>query len=368
MASPIPFPPHIAALKAYIPGRGIGQLASELGIAPERIAKLASNENPLGASPLAIKAMADAAIDVSRYPDNDCTALVAALAQRYGVPPDWVVVGAGSESLLGIAAATLLTPGRKTLYPQYSFQAFVNAAQRLGAMPIVAAAPELAVDLGTLTRGLGEEPALVYLANPGNPTGTCLDPDSVRDFLARVPPHVVMVLDEAYFEFMPAALRGDSIALVRNHPNLLLTRTFSKAYGLAGLRVGYGIAQPALADMLRRVRPPFTVSDAAQAAAVAALHDEEFLRRTLTVNAEGLHALQAGLETLGFSHLPSSTNFVLTEVGDGAAWSRRLEREGFIVRPVGNYGLPGWLRISVGTPAEVSGLLSAMAAGARNPT
>lgn len=356
------FPNHIAELQPYVPGRPIGQLVRELGLSPAQIVKLASNENPLGASPLALKAIAEAAIDVSRYPDTDCAALVAALAQWHGVPREWLVVGAGSESVLGIAAAMALSVGRRALYPQYSFQAYVNAVQRVGATHLVAPAPEYGVDLDGLRCGLVEQPAQIYIANPGNPTGTCLDPEALHDFIAAVPDHVVVILDEAYFEFLSPELRGDSIGWVRHHPNLLVTRTFSKAYGLAGLRVGYGVAQPALADMLRRVRAPFTVTEAAQAGAVAALHDRAFLAATLENNRCALEALKAGLGELGLRCLPSATNFVLTEVGDGRACAKALEGRGFIVRPVANYGLPAWVRISAGTPAQVAALLDAMGA------
>lgn len=355
------YPAHIAPLKPYVPGLPIADLAGRLGMSPERIAKLAANENPLGASPGALAALAAARIDLSQYPDNDCTDLVQALAQFHGVPPQWIVIGAGSESVIGNAVATLLSVGRRTAYAQYSFQAYVNAVQRLGAEHIVVPSPDFTVDLKGLQRTLERNPSLIYIANPGNPTGTCLAPDALAAFLASVPAHVVVLLDEAYFEFLPPPLRPDSIGWVKTHPNLLITRTFSKAYGLAGLRVGYGIAQPVLADMLRRVRPPFTVSQSAQVAAVAALQDREFLSRTLDNNARCKQVLVVGLHRLGLRYLEAHTNFLLIEVDDGAAWTRDLERHGLIVRPVDAYGLPRWVRVSIGKPEEMQRLLDAMA-------
>ncbi len=361
MSASISYPSHLSNLKPYVPGLPIEDLARRLKIPASKIVKLASNENPFGASPMAVRAMVTAGIDFSRYPDNDCTDIVAALERHHGVPKDWIVAGAGSESVIGNAVATLLEIGRSTLYSQYSFQAFVIAAERIGATSIIVPEPELTVDLSSMRAHLDHGPALIYIANPGNPTGTCVDPEELESFIGAVPPHVVVVLDEAYFEYLPSAQRGDSIALVRRHPNLLVTRTFSKAYGLAGLRVGYGIAQGALADMLRRVRPPFTVSQMAQVAATAALHDAGFLEQTVDANNIGKGQLIAGLTALGFRHLPSSTNFLLTDVGDGAAWAHKLEQHGLIVRPLGSYRLPSWLRISIGTEQQNTRLLDAMA-------
>jgi histidinol-phosphate aminotransferase len=356
------FPSHIAALHPYVPGRPIQELARKFGVPGDRIVKLASNENPLGASPMAKKAIADLGADLSRYPDNDCTLLTETLAAVHEVPADWLVIGSGSESVLGVAAAAILTVGRRTLYPQYSFQAYVNAAQRVGAGHIVAPAPELTVDLTHLRRGLAEQPAQIYIANPGNPTGTWLEPDRLHDFIQSVPAHIVVILDEAYFEFLAPEQRGDSIGWVRKFPNLLVTRTFSKAYGLAGLRVGYGVAQPALAAMLRRVRAPFTVTEWAQIGAAAAVHDHAFLAATLQNNTRGSAALRTGLDHLRLRYLPSATNFVLAEVGDGKACAAALEQRGFIVRPVVNYGLPQWVRLSIGSPSEMQGLLDALRA------
>lgn len=360
MSSSISYPTHVAALKPYVPGLPIAAVAARSGIAQDRIVKLASNENPLGASPRALAALSRAAIDLSRYPDSDCAALSDAIAAFHDVPRDWIVVGAGSESVLGNLVSTLLQPGRSTAYSQYSFQAYVNAAQKLGATSTVVASPDFRVDLEGLADAIQPSTALVYIANPGNPTGTVVGPDALEAFLGRVPAQVVVLLDEAYFEFMPAALRGDSIAWVRRHPNLVVTRTFSKAYGLAGLRIGYGIAQAGLADVMRRVRSPFTISDAAQIAAIAALEDVEFIERTIAMTDQGRTALMHGLRAKGYRCVESHTNFVLADVAGGAAFAGKMEQHGMIVRPVTSYGLAEWVRISIGTPAEIDRFLAAL--------
>lgn len=360
MTKSITFPSHIAALKPYIPGLPISDLARRTGLAEQSIAKLASNENPLGPSPKAFQALADAQLDISLYPDNDCATLVQAIADAHNVPADWIVVGAGSESLLATTVATVLEVGSKTAYAQYSFQAYVNAAQRIGALPIVVPSPDFIVDLDGLEAALAQEPGLVYIANPGNPTGTCVSPEALERFLRRVPSHIAVLLDEAYYEFLPQGQRLDSMALVRELPNLLVTRTFSKAYGLAGLRVGYGIAQPALAEMLRRARAPFTVTEAAQRAAAAALGDHAFLERTVQHNEDAKALLVHGLRERGLRVLESHTNFVLVQVGNGADLAKRLEPHGLIVRPVGSYGLADWVRISIGTDAQIERLVHAL--------
>ena len=355
------FPPHIAALKPYVPGLSTEQVAQQMGIPPAAVVKLASNENPLGASPQALAALAAAATDVSRYPDADVASLSAALAQHHQVPVDWVVAGAGSEAVLGMVTAATLAPGRSAVFAEYSFQAFVNGVQRSGGVALSVPSPNHTVDLQGLLAAIRPDTALVYVANPGNPTGTLLPPAELETFVAQVPPRVVVLLDEAYHEYVPLDQQGDAIAWVRRHPNLVVARTFSKAYGLAGLRVGYGVAQPALAGMLKRLRAPFSVTQAAQVAAVAALNDQAFLAQTVASNAEAKALLVAGLDRLGLPHLPSHTNFVLVRVGAGSAVAAALKQKGLVVRPVDNYGLPEWLRVSVGTVTEVERLLVGLA-------
>ena len=362
------FPQHIRSLKPYVPGLPMEQVARRLNLPVAKIAKLASNENPLGASPLALRALAEQQrIDWSRYPDADCADLTQALAAHLDVPVDWVVAGAGSESVLGMVASMLLAPGRTAVYSQYSFQAFVNAAQRVGATSRVVPSPGFTVDLKGLADAIEPATSLIYIANPGNPTGTWLEPAALEAFLERVPARVAVLLDEAYREYMAPVRRGDSLAWLRRHPNLIVTRTFSKAYGLAGLRVGYGIAQPRFADVMRRLRAPFSVTQSAQLAAAAALADTEFLRRTAEANRYGLAQLGAALQRMGIEALPSSGNFLLARVGDGADMAQRLQRHGLIVRPVANYGLAEWVRLSVGRTEENARLIAALEAELPEP-
>jgi histidinol-phosphate aminotransferase len=331
-------------------------------MAPEHIVKLASNENPLGMSPLARAALAAADADeVARYPDNDCHLLTEALSRHLDVPTTWLIPGNGSECVLGLAAATFLEPGRNAVYAQYSFQAFVNAVQRTGAQHKVVAAKAHGCDLHAMLDAIDADTALVYLANPGNPTGSFVAGAQLEAFIGAVPAHVPVLLDEAYNEYFPESERYDSLAWVRKYANLIVTRTFSKAYGLAGLRVGYGVAQPALAGLLNRIRPAFVVTAPAQRAAAAALGDHAFLAQSHAVNAAGLQQLGDGLARLGLRSLPSRANFVLVHVGDAAAVNAGLLQRGVIVRPVGVYGLPEWLRVSVGTESENARCLEALA-------
>jgi len=356
------FPDPIAALPACVAGVPVEHLARRLGMATAQVAQLASNENPLGASPRALQALAAATIDLARYPDNDCVDLTQALARHLGVPADWIVIGPGSENVIGLVVRMMLCPGRGTVYPQHAFQAFVSHAAQSGARLVEVPARDFTADLDALAAQLARTPetALVYLANPGNPTGTHVLPAQVEAFLHRVPAHVAVLLDEAYHEYLPPGLRSPGVDWVQRFPNLVLTRTFSKAYGLAGLRVGYGIAQPLLADRLRRVRLPFTVTTQAQVAATAALDDEAFLRETVRMNDAGLSQLTQGLLALGHRVVPSAANFVLAEVGDAAGVCQVLEARGILVRRVGNYGLATWLRLSVGLPQENERLLQAL--------
>jgi histidinol-phosphate aminotransferase len=355
-------PAHIRATKPYQPGKPIEALAREIGVQPDAIVKLASNENPLGMSAAARAVLMDTGAELARYPDNDCHALLDALSRRFDVPADCLVPGNGSECVLGLAATAFLEPGRHAVYAQYSFQAFVNAVQRTGASHKVVPAHNYGCDLDAMLAALDDNTALVYLANPGNPTGSFVSGNVLERFIAAVPSHIPVLLDEAYSEYLPLDDRYDSLAWVQRFPNLIVTRTFSKAYGLAGLRVGYGVAQPPLAALLNRIRPAFVVTALAERAAVAALNDEAFLAHSCAENHKGLAQLYAGFDSLGLHYLRSRANFVLVQVGDAAAVNARLLRQGVIVRPVGVYGLPEWLRISVGTEAENTRCLAALRA------
>jgi histidinol-phosphate aminotransferase len=306
------------------------------------------------------EALAVAADSASRYPDNDCFGLLAALSNKLDVPPDWLVLGHGSECVLGLAATAFLEPGKHALYSQYSFQAFINSVQRTGAGHKVVTASDYGCDLDAMADVIEDETGLIYIANPGNPTGSFLSGPLLERFISSVPSNIPILLDEAYCEYLFGDDEYDSVNWVRRFPNLIVTRTFSKAYGLAGLRIGYGIAQASLTSMLNRIRPAFVVTEQAERAAIAALGDDEFLMKTRAANRDGLAQLYAGLELLGLTYLRSRGNFVLVRVGDASAVNASLLRQSVIVRPVGVYGLPEWIRISVGTEAENNRCLSAL--------
>jgi histidinol-phosphate aminotransferase len=352
---------YVRAIAPYQGGKPIEEVAREFGLDPAAIVKLASNENPLGLPALA-KAAIRAALEgeLARYPDGNAFDLKAALSKKFDVPAEWITLGNGSNDILELAAAAHLAPGRSCVYAQYSFAVYPLATQAHGARHIVVPARDFGHDLDAMLAAIGPDTTLMYVANPNNPTGTFVDTARIEAFLARVPARVVVVLDEAYNEYLDPALRFDSTAWVRRFPNLLVSRTFSKAYGLAGLRVGYGIAQPALTDLLNRVRQPFNVNSVAQAAALAALDDAEFIARSFALNRDGLRQLGAGFERLGLRYVPSHGNFVLVQVGDAASVNLGLLKRGVIVRPVANYGLPEWLRVTVGLPQENERFLAAL--------
>jgi len=361
-AGGLPALDYVRAIAPYQAGKPIEELAREHGLAPERIVKLASNENPLGIPASAKAAMAAAMADLGRYPDANGFALKAALSARFGVPADWITLGNGSNDILELAAGAFLAPGRSCVYAQYSFAVYPLATQARGARAIVVPAREFGHDLDAMLGAISQDTRLMYVANPNNPTGTFVGAAALERFLARVPADVVVVLDEAYNEYLPPEDRFDSTAWVKRFSNLLLSRTFSKAYGLAGLRVGYGIAQPELTDLLNRVRQPFNVNTLAQAAALAALADQPFLDRSYAINRAGLRELEAAFARLGLPFVPSRANFILVQVGPAARVYQELLMRGVIVRPVSNYGLGEWLRVTVGLPEENATFLAALPA------
>jgi histidinol-phosphate aminotransferase len=308
--------------------------------------------------------MAAAVADLGRYPDANGFDLKAALSKRYDVPADWITLGNGSNDILEIAAHAFVQAGQSVVYSQYSFAVYALATQGVGARAIVVPARSYGHDLDAMAAAIDADTRLVFIANPNNPTGTFIAPAAIEAFLDRVPAHVVVVLDEAYNEFLAPEQQFESAQWVRKYPNLMVSRTFSKAYGLAGLRVGFAIAQPALTDLMNRIRQPFNVNSLAQAAAIAALNDKEFLEQGARNNAAGYLQFVEAFEELGLEYVPSYGNFVLVRVGDdndaGARVNLALLKQGVIVRPVGNYGLPQWLRISIGLPQENAIFISAL--------
>ena len=361
-------PSYVRAIAPYVAGKPISEVAREFGLEESRIVKLASNENPLGMPESARRAIsqaaAQAASELGRYPDSNAFDLKAALAARYDVPPEWITLGNGSNDILEMAAHAFVERGQSIVYSQYSFAVYALATQGLGARHLVTPAVEYGHDLDAMLAAIADDTRLIFVANPNNPTGTFIDGAALEAFIAKVPPHVAVVLDEAYTEYLAADKRYDSIAWVRRYPNLLVSRTFSKAYGLAGLRVGFAIAQPELTDLLNRLRQPFNVNTFAQAAAIAALGDTAFLEKSAALNAAGYRTLTAAFERMGLDYVPSDGNFVLVRVGadDGAGERVNFEllKQGVIVRPVGGYGLPQWLRVTIGLAEENAAFLAAL--------
>jgi histidinol-phosphate aminotransferase len=357
-------PDHVRAIAPYQAGKPIAEVAREFGLDEASIVKLASNENPYGVPESAKQAMIAAAADLGRYPDANGFDLKAALSARYSVPTDWITLGNGSNDILEIAAHAFVQQGQAIVYAQYSFAVYALAAQGIGARAIVVPAREYGHDLPAMAAAIDADTRLVFIANPNNPTGTFIPAAEIEAFLKQVPSNVVVVLDEAYNEFLTPEQQYESTAWVKQYPNLLVSRTFSKAYGLAGLRVGFAIAQPALTDLMNRIRQPFNVNSMAQAAAIAALNDKAFLEQGARNNAAGYQQFVEAFDELKLQYVPSSGNFVLVKVGDdegaGARVNLALLKQGVIVRPVGNYGLPQWLRISIGLPQENAIFIAAL--------
>lgn len=354
-------PAHIRAIAPYQPGKPIAELAREMGLEEQAIVKLASNENPLGPSPRALGALADALQDLARYPDGSGFELKEALSVRLRVQPQQIVLGNGSNDVLELVSRAFLTPGSSAVHAQYAFAVYPLAIQAVGAIGIEVPARAWGHDLEAMLTAIRPDTRLLFIANPNNPTGTLAAPQELQAFVERVPSRVGIVLDEAYFEYLPAELRADSLAWIGRHANLIVTRTFSKAYGLAGLRVGYAVADTAVADMLNRVRQPFNVNSLALVAAQAALDDEAFLNASVELNRQGMTQLTRGLEALGVGYIPSRGNFLACRLGDAAAINRALLARGVIVRPIAGYGMPEHLRVSVGLAQENQRFLDALA-------
>ncbi|GGY58999.1 histidinol-phosphate transaminase [Pseudoduganella albidiflava] len=357
-------PDYVRAIAPYQAGKPISEVAREFGLDEANIVKLASNENPFGVPESAQQAMAKAASDLGRYPDANAFELKQALSQRYDVPPEWITLGNGSNDILEIAAHAFVERGQSIVYAQYSFAVYALATQGVGARHVVVPAKDHGHDLDAMLDAIEEDTRLVFIANPNNPTGTFVPGAEIEAFLQKVPSNVVVVLDEAYNEFLAEENQYESASWVRQYPNLLVSRTFSKAYGLAGLRVGFALAQPQLTDLMNRIRQPFNVNSLAQAAAIAALNDKQFLEKSARNNAAGYRQFVEAFEAMGLQYVPSYGNFVLVKVGDdlaaGARVNLALLKQGVIVRPVGNYGLPEWLRISIGLPQENAVLIAAL--------
>jgi histidinol-phosphate aminotransferase len=353
---------NIRAIAPYQPGKPIAELARELGLNEADIVKLASNENPLGPSPLGLAAAQAALHEIALYPDGAGFELKAALGKKLGVASDRIALGNGSNDVLDMAARAFLAPGTSAVWSQHAFAVYAIATQTAGAVNIAVPAHAYGHDLAAMRAAIRADTRVVWIANPNNPTGSFLPWAEIASFLRELPAQVLVVLDEAYGEYLPPPDRFDTTSWLERYPNLLITRTFSKAYGLAGLRVGYALGAANVIDLLNRVRHPFNVNLPALAAAAAALDDSEFLARSYALNQAGMAQLVQGLSALGVEHLPSKGNFVLARVGDATRINRALLQRGVIVRPVGAYGLPEFLRVSVGLAAHNARFLDALKA------
>ncbi len=348
----------IRGLSPYQAGKPESELARELGISD--IVKLASNENPLGPGELASKAAQAAISQLHRYPDSNGFFLKQALATKLKVTPQQITLGNGSNDLLELLARTFAGPDSQVIFSQYAFVVYPIATQAVGATAVVTPANAYGHDLDAMLTAINDTTRLIYIANPNNPTGNYLTPDALQRFLAQVPERVIVVLDEAYFEY--AEHDADhAIAWLAQFRNLVVTRTFSKAYGLASLRVGYSVSDPAIADLLNRVRQPFNVNAIALAAAEAALADDVYLQRSVELNRAGMAQLEAYFERAGFTYIPSKGNFITFDLEQPALpVYQQLLQEGVIVRPIVPYGLPNHLRVSVGLESENQRFIDAM--------
>jgi len=356
-------PEYIRAISPYQPGKPISELAREMNMQESAIIKLASNENPLGTSPLALEAMTQALNQVALYPDGSGFDLKEALSKRYGVCGAQIVLGNGSNDVLELAARVFLKPGAAAVYSQHAFAVYPLVTQAVGASGIPVRAHDYGHDLDAMLDAVTPETRIVFIANPNNPTGTLLPAAEVLRFLQRVSSDVLVVLDEAYNEYLPASVRADSISWLQHFPNLLITRTFSKAYGMAGIRVGFGLAHEEVSGLMNRVRQPFNVNSIGLAGAVAALDDVEFVKRSYALNQAGMLQLTTGLRQLGIEYIPSYGNFLsfrLPEKYSARVVNESLLKQGVIVRPIGIYEMPQHLRVTVGLESENQKFLSSL--------
>jgi histidinol-phosphate aminotransferase len=345
-------PPYIRSIAPYQPGKPVSELAREFGLDEGGIIKLASNENPLGVSPRAQQAIQAALSDLARYPDGNGFELKQALSRRFHVPMHSIVLGNGSNDVLDLAARAFLGPHYEAVYSQHAFAVYPLAVQAIGARGIEVPARDFGHDLEAMAAAVTDKTRIVFIANPNNPTGTMVGAAALEAFIARLPGHVLIVLDEAYNEYLEPHLRVDTPRWIQKYANLVITRTFSKVYGLAGLRVGYAFASPEVADLMNRVREPFNVNSLALAAAAAALDDTDFIQKSYDLNREGMKQMTQGLTRLGLPYIPSFGNFVSFRVPNAGQVFQRLLAAGVIVRPIAGYGMPEHLRVSIGLPSE----------------
>jgi histidinol-phosphate aminotransferase len=352
MSLPFVLNPVLHHLPVYQPGRPIAEVARELGLPERRIIKLASNENPLGPSPAALAAIKAAAPQIHLYPDGSAFYLKQKLAANLQVDPANLILGNGSNDIIEFLGHALMGPGDDVIVSEFCFAIYPIVARLLGANVITVPAKNHGHDLPAMGRAITARTKAVFVANPNNPTGTLAPPEEVRRLIETTPSHVVLVMDEAYIEFLEEPLNLIPLVHFGEKPNLILMRTFSKIHGLAGLRLGYGIGHPEFISALEKIRQPFNINSLAQAAGLAALDDLEHVRKTRENNFEGGKFLEDAFRKMGLQFVPSFANFVLVQVGQGQPVFEEMQKHGVITRPMGGYNLPEWIRISVGTPRE----------------
>jgi histidinol-phosphate aminotransferase len=350
--------PQLREISVYEPGKPIEETARELGLDPDAIIKLASNENPLGPSPRAVEAMRDALEKGHLYPDGGGFCLCKAVATKLGLAPENVILGNGSNEVLEFLGHAFLNPGDDVVTSQYAFIVYKLVAISFGARTIEVASPEYQQDLEGMLAAITPKTRLLFVPNPNNPTGTLLSQREIDHFMSHLPENVVVVFDEAYFEFLDRS--PDTLQFVREGRNIVVLRTFSKIHGLAGLRIGYAVGPADLVQALHKTRQPFNVNSIAQVGALAALEDDEHLRETKRVIDEGRAYLHEQFSKMKIPFVPGTANFVMVNVGDGYAVFEKLLRRGIIVRPLKGYNLPEWVRISVGTMEENRKLIAAL--------
>ena len=350
---------QVSDLIPYVPGKPVEELERELGITGS--IKIASNENPLGPSGLAVEAALKAINEVNRYPDGDCFYLKRKLADKLGVNESNLIIGNGSNEVIEIIARTYLSENDEAIYGQHAFIVYPIVTQAVGAKHVVSPMPDLVHNLDDFASRITEKTKIIFLANPNNPTGTIFKRNEFDNFLRRVPDEIIVIVDEAYFEYVDDLEYTDSLQYQQNRNNIVTVRTFSKIYGLAGLRVGYGVGSEDLISYVNRVREPFNVNSIAQAAAEAALDDTEHIENTKSVNRAGLDYLIEHFNKMGVKYTPSFTNFILINLeNDPMPLYNKLLKEGVIVRPVGGYGLKSHLRVSIGLESENKRFISAL--------
>jgi len=351
--------PYLKDLTPYSPGKPIEEVERELGV--KDAVKLASNENPLGPSPLALQAVRNAMGGINRYPDGGGYYLRQALARKFDLDMECFILGNGSNELIELAARCFLTPEDEAIIADPAFVVYKSVVQMTGGRQILVPLRDYRHDLEEMAKRITPKTKMIFVGNPNNPTGTAVTPREIETFMEKVPDEVIVLFDEAYYEYMPEDLRPDTIRYVTEGRYVLTLRTFSKIYGLAGLRVGYGVAPPPLIGLLNRAREPFNVNSLAQVGALAALEDVNHLAASRQLNEIGKQYFYDQLAALGLSFIPTAANFLLVNVGgDGKAIAQALMRKGVIVRPMGMYGLPQHLRVTIGTPRENERFISAL--------